>query len=252
MNRTVLSLALVASCAVTFALHAAESVPVALLSVATSSATLDLARPETMRPTFVAKPLPYSEEKILKLGDSAAKHALVANERVAAENGRAAAMALQADRDTLRRRENFARCELRKSALGNAVLKAPIAFSSAITNGLPFVVLHADADGFMPVSPNILFVRLLFEEPRFNPPPPVLPNTSDMPIKAAMSVTLKVEAADGKTVSLVKFEQAAVARNPDKLVGPAQRTFMETLVSNAVETAIAKLASSIQSLPVAR
>lgn len=245
MNRAVLRLALVASCAVAFAAPAAEPIPVALLSVATGSATLDLARPETMRPTFVAKPLPYSEEMILKLGDSAVRHALVANERVAAENERNAAIAIQADRDTWRRREDFARHELTKNDFGKAVLGVPEAFSSAMTNGLPFVILQADADGFVPVSPNVLFVRFLFEEPRFNPPPPALPNTSGMPIRAAMPVTLKVEAADGKTVSLGKFEQTAVARNPDILIGPSKRTFMEALVAKAVEAAVAKLPSQI-------
>lgn len=241
MNRAVVCLALAASCAMTFAASAAEPAPVALLSVATGSATLDLARPETMRPVFYAKPLPYTEEMIGKLGDIAARHALLANERVAAENERNAAITLQADRDEWNRREDVARNELTKSNLGKAVLRVPEAFSFAMTNGLPFVILHADADGFMPVPPNVLFVRLLFEEPRFNPPPPFLPNTSDVPIKATLPVMLKVEDAAGNAVAVEKFEQTLVARNPDKLVGPAQRTFIEALVSKAVETAVSKL-----------
>ena len=241
MNRTVLRLALVASCAAVFSAFAVESVPVALLSVATSSATMDLARPETMRPVFAAKPLPFTEEMILKLGDAAAAQALAANERVAAENERNAAIAYQTDRDQWNRRENLAYHEFLNSNLGKAVLKVPAAFSSAITNGLPFVILYADADGFMPVPPNVLFVRLLFEEPRFNPPPPFLPNTSDVPIKATLPVMLKVEDAAGNAVAVEKFEQTLIARNPDKLIGPAQQAFVDSLVAKAVETAVGKL-----------
>lgn len=220
---------------------AAEPVPVALSSVATSSATLDLARPETLRPTFIAKPLPYTEEMILKLGDSASRHAMVANERVAAENERNAAIAAQADRDEWNRRENFARHEFQKSYLGKAVLKVPEFFPLAITNGLPFATLRADSDGFVPVFPNALFIRFLFEEPRFNPEPPVLPNTSDRPIKVTLPVMLKVEDAAGETIAFEKYEQMAVAYNPDKLIGPAQGAFMEALVAKAVETAVSKL-----------
>ena len=126
MNHIALFLAIVAGGMAAPCASAAESVPIALLSVATGSATLDLARPDTMRPVFSAKPLPYAEEFILKLGGSAAKHALVANERVAEENERNAAIAFQTDRDKWNRREDFARHELRNSLIGKAVLKVPV------------------------------------------------------------------------------------------------------------------------------
>lgn len=51
--------------------------------------------------------------------------------------------------------------------------------------------------------------------------------------------------AYGKTVSLGKFEQTAVARNPDILIRPSKRAFMEALVAKAVEAAVAKLPSQI-------
>lgn len=241
MSRLVFGLSPAVCLAVALSVRAAGSVPVALLSVATGKATLDLARPESMRPVFYPKPLPYTDEMILKLGDLSARHAMLANERVAAENERNAAIVLQADRDEWSRRENLARHELRNSNLGKAVLKVPELFSTAITNGLPFVMLSADSDRFVPAIANALFVRLLFEEPRFNPPPPVLPNTSDRPINVTLPVMLKVEDAAGNAIAFEKYEQTAVASNPDHLIGPAQRTFMEALVSNAVETAVSKL-----------
>lgn len=229
----------------------ADSAPVALLSVATGVATLDVARPESQRPVVVQKPLPYAESFIRGLRGPAQKHALEENERVAAENERAAEIAVVASRETRDRREAVARRALGGSDLGRAVLRVPEFFSAAATNGLGLVLLRVDGDGFVVGAPeDARLVRMFFDEPRFNPPPPPLPAISNDPIRASMSVTLKVESPSGETVLLETFEQTATARNPDALVGSARKTFLETLVKAAVSSAAARIANpAVQSAP---
>ena len=62
-----------------------------------------------------------------------------------------------------------------------------------------------------------------------------------MPVKVILPVLFKVENADGNAVMSEMFEQTAVARNPDNLIGPSRQAFIEALVAKAVETALAKL-----------
>lgn len=217
---------------------AASAADIALLSVATDECTLELARSGRMRPVPVVQALPYGEEFILSLEGPAQKHALLENERVAAENGRRAALAVQQDRDTQERRETEARHVLGQSDLGKAVLGAPAFFADAVATNRGFSVSHADTDGFITAADDARLVRLLFGVPRFNPLPAPLPNTSNEPIRVTLPVTVKVESPDGDSLLLETVEQTLTAPDSDALIGPARAAFFERLVRSGVESAI--------------
>lgn len=217
---------------------AASAADIALLSVATDEAALELARSEAMRPIPEPQPLPYGEDFIVSLKDSAQEHALAANERIAAENGYRAALAVQRDRDVRERRETEARRVLGQSGIGQAVLEAPAFFAEAAATNRGCSVLHADADGFVAAGPDARLVRLLFGVPRFNPQPAPLPNISNEPVRVTLPVTFKVESPAGETILLEPFEQSATAANSDALLGPARGQFLARLVRAAVEETV--------------
>lgn len=221
---------------------AASAADIALLSVATDEAALELARSETMRPVSEAQPLPYGEDFILSLEGPAQKHALEENERVTAENGYRAALAVQRGRDARERRETEARHVWEQSDIGQAVLKVPAFFAEAAAANRGCSVLHADADGFVAAGPDARLVRLLFGVPRFNPQPEPLPNTSDEPIRVTLPVTFKAESPAGDTILLETFEQSATAANSDALLGPARGRFLARLVRAAVEETVRRAA----------
>ena len=223
------------------ALPAAASIPVCLLSVGTEDATFDIARPASLRPEALQSAPAYSGDDVAALSGPAQFHALVENRRVSAENARAAAIAVQADRDGRDRRETAALHALSATDVGRAALHARERFGAAVTNGLPFVLVHADSEGFVDAPANAVFVRLLFGEPSFSPKPPVLPNTSDTPVKVSLPVTVKAENPAGETLFFETFEQTAVARDPDALVGPGIGGFVDRLAAEAVKTAVSKL-----------
>ena len=226
--------------AVLFA-EAASAAGIALLSVATGECTLELARSGKMRPVPVVQPLPYGEEFLLSLEGPAQKHALKENERVAAGNGRRAALAVQQDRDTRERRETEARHVLGQSDLGKAVLESPAIFADALATNRAFSVLRADADGFVAAADDARLVRLLFGVPRFNPLPAPLPNTSNEPNRVTLPVTVKVESPEGETILLETFEQTLTAPDSDALLGPARAAFFKRLVCAGVESAIQRI-----------
>ena len=222
----------------------AAPVQTALLSVGTESVTLDLARPEAQRPVVEVLPLPYSEDFIVKLGDLAQMRALAANERIAAQNARAAEIAVQADRDERNLRHDRAVYTLSQSDFGKAVLKVPAWFDFAATNGLDLVVLSPDADGYIAAAEDARLVRILFGDVQFNPTPSPVPNTSNESVKATLSVMLKIESPTGERLSLESFEETMLFPN-DALLGPARAKSMETLVKSAV----AKVATRIPPQP---
>lgn len=219
----------------------AAPVQTALLSVGTEEATLDLARPESQRPVAAVLPLPYSEDFILKLQDFAQSRALATNERVAAENARALEIAVQTDRDERERRHVVAEYTLSQSDLGMAVLKAPIWFDAALTNGLGLVALTPDADGYVAAADDARLVRILFGEVRFQPQPSPVPNTSNEPVKATLPVTVKIESPAGERLLLESFEETMRFPN-DALLGPARAKSLEALVKSAVAKAVSLIA----------
>ena len=223
------------------AFSAVASTPVCLLSVGTEEATFDIARPESMRPKALVSESPHAESEIGKLSGPAQFFAVAENRAIAVKNEREALVAVQADRDARDRRERAALHTLSATALGRSALNARERFSVAVTNGLPFVPIHADSEGFVSAPDDAVFVRLLFGEPSFSPKPPVLPNTSDTPVKGTLPVTLKAESPRGELLLLESFEQTAVARNPDALVGAGVDKFVDYLAGEAVRTAVSKL-----------
>ncbi len=218
----------------------AAPVQTALLSVGTEEATLNLARSEAERPVAEVKPLPYTEEFILKLEGPAQARALAANERVAAENEKAEKDAELAYRDMLKRRHEWAMCALSRDDFGKAVLKAPAWFAVAASNGLDLVVLSPDADGFVAAAEDARLVRILFGAVRFQPQPSPLPNTSNEPVKATLSVMLKIENPAGERLLLEAFEESMRFPN-DALLGQARAQSLEALVRAAVDKAVAKV-----------
>lgn len=218
----------------------AAPVQTALLSVGTEEATLYLARPESQRPVAAVLPLPYSEDFILKLEGLAQSRALATNERVATENARALEIAAQTDRDERERRHTLAEYTLSQSDLGKAVLKAPIWFDVALTNGLDLVALSPDADGYVSAADDARLVRILFGDVRFQPQPSPVPNTSNEPVKATLPVTVKIENPAGERLSLESFEETMRFPN-DALLGPARAKSLETLVKAAVAKAATKI-----------
>lgn len=224
----------------TGAAFAAAPVQTALLSVGTEEATLYLAYTEAERPVAETKPLPYTEEFILKLEGLAQAHALATNERIALENARAEETVALVSREERTRRHVIAEFTLSQSDLGKAVLKAPIWFDVAVTNGLGLVVLSPDADGFLAPADDARLVRILFGEVRFQPQPSPLPNTSSELVKATLSVVVKVENPAGERLALESFEESMRFPN-DALLGPARAQSLEALVKAAVAKAVTKV-----------
>ena len=54
-------------------------------------------------------------------------------------------------------------------------------------------------------------------------------------------MTVKAENPAGETLFFETFEQTAVARDPDALVGPGIGGFVDRLAAEAVKTAVSKL-----------
>ncbi len=219
---------------------ATPPVPVALLSVATEAATLTVATPESRRPVFTPKPLPFSDDILAKLTDYALVDAVKANAKAAEKNEKDAAIFAQRDRDLREKRENAARHEFSLSDLGKAVAKSPGFFSEAVAGTKGLSLLSSDVDGYVKAPESARLVRILFGEPRKNPVVET-PGTSNVPVILTMKVLIKIETSDGKKLKSESFEQTEKFANPDKLLGPAYSMALEQLVKDATAAVVARL-----------
>ncbi len=217
---------------------AAPSRPCALLSVATSAATVELARPDSQRP--VLSPLPYDLEFVLKLTGDAQLHALMANEKVQKAN----AKLLFADQVTRKEQRENAEEKLSESPLGRAVRNVGTVFCECIPKDGTLVNLPPNADGYVPIAGDPVLVRLHFSEPKITPPIAPVPNVSNEPVKVALTVMLKVESMTGETLFLKTFEQAHQYPNPDRVIGSKYDGVIETLVKECMAEVVKILSES--------
>ena len=222
----------------------APPVPVALLSVSTAEATLDVAAPETRRPVATPVPDPYPEDVLQHLSGSALPDARAANERVAEANRKAAAIVAQADRDRRESRENAALHAFSLSELGKAVAKAPGFFREEAGKSRTISLLRAGEDGYFEAPETVRLVRLHFGSPRKSASAVEVPGTSNAPVSLSMTVTMKVESADGETLRSETFDRVRSYANSDSLLGPAYAEAVENLVRSAVEEAVARLSAA--------
>ncbi len=222
----------------------ASSTPVALLSVATEAATLDVATPESRRPVFTPAPEPYLAADLEKLSDIPLARAMAANERVKKANAKSQAVFDQETKDRQEKRENAALHELSLTDLGKAVIKAPGFFRDAVSSVEELSVLPVGEDGYFNAPEDACLVRLYFNEPRKSANAAEVPGTSNVPVTLTMTVTVKIESTQGETVQTKTFDQTESYSNSDKLLGPAYAEAVERLVRAAVIETVSYVSSN--------
>ena len=220
---------------------AAKPIPVALLSVATEEATLELATLESRRPVATPVPAPYPESVLKKLSGDSLRVATAVNARVARANAKAAAVLAQEDREKRETRENEALHAFSLSELGKAVSKAPGFFRYEAGRTEEMVLLRVGEDGYFEAPESARLVRLHFGVPRKSASAAEVPGTSNAPVSLSMTVTMKVESASGETLQTETFDQSASFANSDELLGAAYAVAVENLVKAATENAVGKM-----------
>ncbi len=223
---------------------ATNPVPLALLSVATEEATLELATPESLRPIATPTPVPYPDSVLEKLSDDALLTATAANAQVAQANTTAASMLAQADRDKREKRENAALHAFSQSELGRAVAKAPGVFREEVARTQTVSLLRVGEDGYVAAPESARLVRLHFGIPRKSASASAVPGTSNAPVSLALTMTMKIESSDGRTLATETFDQSASFTNSDELLGASYVVAVEKLVKAATKAAAEKAAEN--------
>lgn len=220
---------------------AASPTSVSLLSVSTAEATLDVATPESRRPVFVPEPEPYSAADLEKLSGLPLARAMAANDRARKANEKAKAVFEQKDRDRRKKSEDEALHEFSLTELGTAVAKAPGFFREEAASAEGLSVLRIGEDGYFVAPKDARLVRLFFDPPRKSAGAEAIPGISTVPVSLSISVTMKIESADGDTLRTETFGQTQSYSNSDKLLGPAYAEAVEGIVRSAVKEAVARV-----------
>lgn len=235
----------------------AEEVPrqVALLSVSTDTVWLEVGRPESRRPPIALltpEKEPYSMEDIQKVSETA-QAAMIrengkvrnANRQIEAVNENRIEKAVLADSVDTHERQEIARGKLAQTPLGRAVATVPQLFGPACSSNGALVVLAPRRDDvYLSVADDVLLVSLLFQEPKKTPGPSPVPNTSNEPVRLAMSVMLKAESQKGQLFFTQSFEQSLVVRDQDRLLGKDYDKILEQMIRDAMREVARRLAET--------
>ena len=99
-------------------------------------------------------------------------------------------------------------------------------------------------DVYLSVADDVLLVSLLFQEPKKTPGPSPVPNTSNEPVRLAMSVMLKAESQKGQLFFTQSFEQSLVVRDQDRLLGKDYDKILEQMIRDAMREVARRLAET--------
>ncbi len=232
-----------------------EPLPVALLSVATDAAWLEISRPESRRPPVALAPLeaePWSMEQIREMGDAAQAEMIrengavrARNRQIEEENALRIQRAVSADLTDTRSRQRVARANLLQTPLGQAALSAADTFASVCSSNANLAVLAPQGESFyLPDVDGAALVSLLFQEPKKTPPPANVPGTGFDAIRLTLPVMLKVEEPDGRVRLKKSFERELVVPNTDSLLGKGYERALTRLANDAVVEVVRLLAEN--------